>query len=63
MSKKKPARTGKPYTQTDMRRMRKCARSRMSARLTAAFLGRSPGALRVKACTVGVRFRSINRAA
>jgi hypothetical protein len=58
---KKPARHNRPYTKTDMRRMRRFAANRTSARVTASLMGRSPGAVRYKAMMEGVRFRSINR--
>lgn len=51
------------YTPAEMRRIRACARKRMSARVTAKLVGRSAGALRFKAMNEGISFRSINRAA
>lgn len=51
----------KPWTLKDMQRMRRYAATRTSARITAAYLGRSPGATRYKAMMEGVSFRSINR--
>lgn len=56
-------RSGKEYTAHDMKRMRNCAKKRMSARVTAGRLGRSPGAVRWKAMMEGISFRSINRQA
>ena len=61
MAKKKPTNNMLPYSAADMRKMRKCARSRISARVTAQKLGRSPGAVRYKAMMEGISFRSINR--
>jgi hypothetical protein len=49
------------WTAQDVRRMRQCARKRISARVAAQKLGRSPGAVRYKAMMERVRFRSINR--
>lgn len=49
------------WTNQDVRRMRQCARKRISARVAAQKLGRSPGAVRYKAMMERVRFRSINR--
>lgn len=63
MPKKRSRRHMAEWTQGEVRHMRQCARKRMSARVTAAKLGRSPGALRYKAMMLGVRFRSINRTA
>lgn len=51
----------KPYTQVEVRRIRRYAANRTSARVTAQLIGRSPGALRYKAMMLGVSFRSINR--
>jgi hypothetical protein len=53
----------KPYSEAEIRRMRELARKRVSARVAAQKLGRSPGALRYKAMMEGISFRSINRAA
>lgn len=53
----------KPYSEADIRRMRELARKRVSARMAAQKLGRSPGAVRYKAMMEGISFRSINRAA
>lgn len=54
-------RHNKPYSKREIHRMRRYAANRTSARVTAALLGRSPGALRYKAMVEGIRFRSINR--
>lgn len=51
----------RPWSKTDVRRMRGYARKRISARVAAGKLRRSPGAVRYKAMMVGVHFRSINR--
>jgi hypothetical protein len=51
----------KEYTEADIRRMREYARRRISARVAAQKLGRSPGAVRYKAMMEGIRFRSIER--
>lgn len=53
----------KPYSEAEIRRMRALAKKRVSARVTAEKLGRSPGAVRYKAMMEGISFRSINRAA
>jgi hypothetical protein len=42
-------------------KLRAFAKSRVSARVAASKLGRSPGAVRYKAMMEGVSFRSINR--
>lgn len=49
------------YTEADLKLMRKLARQRVSARVAALRLGRSPGAVRYKAMVLGISFRSINR--
>lgn len=46
-----------------MKKLRDFAKRRVSARVAAGKLGRSPGAVRYKAMMEGVSFRSINRAA
>lgn len=53
----------KPYSDAELRRMRQLAKDRVSARVAAQKLGRSPGAVRYKAMMEGISFRSINRAA
>lgn len=53
--------TGLPYSEAELKKMRRCARERVSARVTAEKLGRSPGAVRYKAMVEGISFRSINR--
>jgi hypothetical protein len=45
----------------DMKKLRQFARLKVSARVAASKLGRSPGAVRYKAMMEGVSFRSINR--
>lgn len=61
MAKKKGARHMREWSATDMKKLRQFARSRVSARVAAQKLGRSPGAVRYKAMMEGVSFRSINR--
>lgn len=56
-------RSGKEYTPAEVRRMRCYARQKMSARIAAEKLGRSPGAVRYKAMVEGIAFRSTNRRA
>lgn len=51
----------RPYSERELRTMRRCARQRVSARVTAQKLGRSPGAVRYKAMMEGISFRSIDR--
>lgn len=63
MASKNPRRSGQEYSPAEVRRMRACARRRLSARVTALLLGRSPGAVRYKAMVEGIAFRSINRRA
>ena len=60
---KKKSRHGEEYTAAEVRTIRQCAKARMSARVTAAKIGRSPGALRYAAMVRGISFRSINRRA
>ena len=58
----KPAKNhNKPYSDSEMKRMRRYAANRTSARVAAILLGRSPGAVRYKAMMEGISFRSINR--
>jgi hypothetical protein len=49
------------WSEADMKKLRSFAKSRISARVAASKLGRSPGAVRYKAMMEGVSFRSINR--
>lgn len=51
----------RPWTPTDNKKLRALARQRLSARVAAKKLRRSPGAVRYKAMMEGVSFRSINR--
>ncbi|HWH38399.1 MAG TPA: hypothetical protein VNU21_01070 [Usitatibacter sp.] len=51
------------WSAANERKMRALAKQRISARIAAQKLGRSPGATRYKAMMPGVSFRSINRAA
>lgn len=53
----------RPWSKTDVKKLRTFAKKRVSSRVAAEKLGRSPGATRFKAMKVGVKFRSINRAA
>lgn len=54
-------RSGRDWSEADLKRMRAYAAARVSARVAAEKLGRSPGALRFKAMNEGISFRSINR--
>ena len=54
-------RSGREWSRHDLKRLRRHAKNRISARVAAARLGRSPGAVRYKAMIEGVSFRSINR--
>ena len=45
----------------DMKKLRQFAKQKVSARVAAQKLGRSPGVVRYKAMMEGVSFRSINR--
>lgn len=56
-----PKSAPKPWTPTDIQKMRELAKRRISARIAAKALKRSPGAVRFKAMMVGVSFRSIDR--
>ena len=49
------------WTAADLKKLRALARKRMSARLAAAALGRTTGAVKFKAMTEGVRFSFINQ--
>jgi len=63
MASKTAPRHMREWTAGDMKKMRELAKKRISARVAAGKLGRSPGAVRYKAMMEGVSFRSINRAA
>jgi hypothetical protein len=52
-----------PWTSADLKKMRALAQARMSARLAAMELGRSPGAVKYKAMVEGIRFRFIDQPA
>lgn len=56
------AKAPKPWSAADLKKMRALAKQRVSARIAAGKLGRSPGAVRFKAMNEGISFRSINRA-
>lgn len=58
---KKGARHMREWSEADMKKLRSFAKARISARVAASKLGRSPGAVRYKAMMEGVSFRSINR--
>lgn len=58
---KKAPRNGRDWSPADLKKMRTLARERISARIAARKLGRSPGAVRYKAMMEGVSFHSINR--
>lgn len=49
------------WTPTELKKLRALARARMSARLAAAELGRTTGAVKYKAMTEGIRFRFIEQ--
>lgn len=49
------------WTAKELRRLRQLARQRMSARLAAAELGRTPGAVKYKAMVEGIRFQFIEQ--
>jgi hypothetical protein len=61
MATKKGARHMREWSESDMKKLRQFAKSKVSARIAAQKLGRSPGAVRYKAMMEGVSFRSINR--
>lgn len=52
---------GQPWGATELAKMRKLARERMSARLAAKALRRTVGATKYKAMTEGVRFHAIEQ--
>ncbi|HYJ41224.1 MAG TPA: hypothetical protein VEW08_10550 [Steroidobacteraceae bacterium] len=60
-AKKKGARHMREWSAGDMKQLRQFAKQKVSARVAAQKLGRSPGAVRYKAMMEGVSFRSINR--
>src|SRR3954463_15541140 len=60
-AKKKGARHMREWSAGDMKKLRQFAKQKVSARVAAQKLGRSPGAVRYKAMMEGVSFRSINR--
>ena len=60
-AKKKGARHMREWSYGDMKKLRQFAKLKVSARVAAQKLGRSPGAVRYKAMMEGVSFRSINR--
>ena len=60
-AKKKGARHMREWSEGDMKKLRQFAKQKVSARVAAQKLGRSPGAVRYKAMMEGVSFRSINR--
>jgi hypothetical protein len=61
MAKMKGARHMREWSAGDMKKLRQFAKQKVSARVAAQKLGRSPGAVRYKAMMEGVSFRSINR--
>lgn len=52
-----------PWAPADLKQMRALAKLRMSARLAAKELGRTPGAVKYKAMVEGIRFRFIDQPA
>ena len=60
-AKKKGARHMREWSEGEMKKLRQFAKLKVSARVAAQKLGRSPGAVRYKAMMEGVSFRSINR--
>jgi hypothetical protein len=60
-ARKKGARHMREWSAGDMQKLRQFAKQKVSARVAAQKLGRSPGAVRYKAMMEGVSFRSINR--
>ena len=60
-AKKKGARHMREWSDGDMKKLRQFAKLKVSARVAAQKLGRSPSAVRYKAMMEGVSFRSINR--
>lgn len=55
------ARSMRPWSRTDLKVMKSCARKGLSARLAAARLRRSRGAVAWKAMVSGVSFHAINQ--
>jgi len=50
-----------PWTPRDLKKLRRLAREKLSARLAARELGRSTGSVKFKAMTEGIRFQFINQ--
>jgi hypothetical protein len=57
----KPKKHNAPWQASELKRLRALARARMSARLAARELGRTPGAVKFKAMVEGVRFHAIEQ--
>lgn len=57
----KPKKHNAPWQARELKRLRALARERMSARLAAAALGRTTGAVKYKAMREGVRFHAIEQ--
>jgi IS30 family transposase len=51
----------KPWTPADIKQLRQLAKQKLSARVIAAKLKRSPGAVSQKAMRMSVRFKSLSR--
>lgn len=51
----------KPWTPRELLRLRGMAKRKQSARQAAAELGRTPGAVKFKAMTEGIRFHAIEQ--
>jgi hypothetical protein len=50
-----------PWTPADLKKMRRLAREKLSARLAARELGRTTGSVKYKAMVEGIRFRFIDQ--
>jgi hypothetical protein len=50
-----------PWSAADLKKLRALAKAKLSARLAAKELGRTTGAVKFKAMTLGIRFRAINQ--
>lgn len=57
----KPKKHNAPWQARELKRLRALARARLSARLAARELGRTPGAVKYKAMVEGVRFHAIEQ--
>jgi len=58
---KSPAKHNVPWTPADLKQLRQLAKMKLSARLAAKAIGRTPGAVKYKAMVVGIRFQFLKQ--